>query len=64
LSEITRSGTGTEHPEELVAELEQATTRVRDKALNDLGVTGSSDTTPLRKVLKEEGASFYPLIAI
>ncbi|HEV3472639.1 MAG TPA: MFS transporter, partial [Actinomycetota bacterium] len=64
MSEVTRPGSSTEKPEELVAELEQATTRVRDKALNDLGVTGSSDTTPIRKVLKEEGASFYPVIAI
>jgi ABC-type branched-subunit amino acid transport system ATPase component/sugar phosphate permease len=64
VSEITRPGTATEQPEEVVTELEQATSRVRDKALHDLGVTGSSDTTPLRKVLKEEGASFYPVIAI
>lgn len=52
------------HTEELVAELEQATTRVRGKAMADIGVTGESDTASIRKVLKEEGASLYPLIAI
>jgi len=54
----------TERHEELVAELEGAAARVHDEAMTALGVTGTSDTTPIRKVLKEEGASLYPLIAI
>ena len=64
MSEVTRPDIATEQPQELVAELERASARVHDQALTDLGVTGTSDTTPIRKVLKEEGASFYPLIAI
>ena len=53
-----------ERPQELVDELEQATQRVRDQARADLGVTGEAEAEPLRKVLREEGVSIYPLAAL
>ena len=54
---------GTE--KELVEELERTTQEVRDKARADLGITGEDQATePLRKVMREEGASYYPLIAL
>lgn len=55
----------THESDEVVAELEQAATRVRAKARADLGITGEdTETEPLRKVLREEGVSIYPLFAV
>lgn len=54
----------TERPEELVDELAQAAQRVRDQARAELGVTGEEEAEPLRKVLREEGVSIYPLAAL
>ena len=56
--------TNDERPLEGVDELEQATKRVRDQARADLGVTGEAEAEPLRKVLREEGLSIYPLVAL
>lgn len=50
--------------QELVDELESATQKVRDKARADLGITGEDVTESLRTVIREEGASYYPLIAL
>ena len=49
---------------ELVGELESATQKLRDKARSDLGITGGEVTESLRTVIREEGASYYPLIAL
>ena len=47
-----------------VDQIEQAAQRVRDRARADLGVTGEAEAEPLRKVLREEGISIYPLAAL
>lgn len=49
---------------EVVADLEAATQQLRDKARADLGITGEEVTESLRTVVREEGASYYPLIAL
>ncbi len=51
-------------PEELVDDLESAAARIRDTARRQVGVTGEEKAEPVRKVLREEGASLYPLVAI
>ena len=47
-----------------VEEIESATEKVRAKARADIGITGEEVTESLRTVMKEEGASYYPLIAL
>jgi MFS family permease len=49
---------------ELVEELEHAADHVRDRARAELGITGDADAPPLRKVLREEGVSLYPMVAL
>ncbi len=53
-----------EKPEELVEELEGAASRVRDRARFELGITGESKTIPLRQLFREDGARWYPMVAI
>ena len=48
----------------LVDELDLAAARVREDARADLGITGAADVPPLRRVLREERVSIYPLFAI
>jgi ABC-type branched-subunit amino acid transport system ATPase component len=49
---------------ELVAEIEEAADKVRDRARAELGITGEEEAPPLRSVLREEGVSVYPLMAL
>ena len=49
---------------ELIDDLEGAAARVRAEARSELGITGQEDAPPLRRVLREEGVSFYPLAAL
>src|SRR5205085_917437 len=49
---------------EVVQEIEDAAERIRAEARAELGITGHEDVPPLRKVLKEEHVSVYPLFAI
>ena len=53
-----------ETPNELVDEIEQSATQVRDRARAELGVSGAGEPEPLRRVLREEGVSLYPLAAL
>lgn len=50
--------------QEVVTDLENATQKLRDKARADLGITGEDVTESLRTVIREEGASYYPLVAL
>ena len=49
---------------EVVEEIEQAASRVRAEARAELGITGDENVPPLRKVLREEHVSVYPLVAL
>jgi ABC-type branched-subunit amino acid transport system ATPase component/MFS family permease len=63
----TRQASASETSQEemkLVAELEEAADKVRDRARAELGITGDEEASPLRSVLREEGVSVYPLIAL
>ena len=53
-----------EQPEELVEQLERATSDIREQARADIGITGRSDLTGLRAAVRESGASYYPLVAL
>ena len=50
--------------EQLVATLEASKLEQRDRARATLGVTGSDDTTPLRKILREHDVSIYPMVSL
>src|SRR5262245_11593794 len=60
------SGSGPAGQPEIAAveELERATDRVREEARAELGITGHGDVPPLRRVMREEGVSLYPIIAL
>jgi ABC-type branched-subunit amino acid transport system ATPase component/sugar phosphate permease len=60
----TREDAKTVPDMELVEELEQAADKVRERARAELGITGEAEAPPLRKVLREEGISLYPLMAL
>jgi ABC-type branched-subunit amino acid transport system ATPase component/sugar phosphate permease len=51
---------------EPVIELEATADRVRERARAELGITGEAETEvpSLRRVLREEGVSVYPLVAL
>ena len=51
-------------PDELVDDLEEAADAIRKAARAQIGITGAAETEPLRKVLREEGVSLYPLVAL
>jgi ABC-type branched-subunit amino acid transport system ATPase component/MFS family permease len=47
-----------------VAEVETTRDALRDRARADLGVTGDDNAPPLREVLREEGLTVYPIVAL
>src|SRR5437588_11147670 len=47
-----------------VAEVEKTRDALRARARSDLGVTGQGGAVPLRQVLREEGLTIYPLVAL
>ncbi|WP_329477679.1 ATP-binding protein [Kribbella sp. NBC_01484] len=50
--------------EAVLAEVEQTSTALRDKARATLGVTGDTDTESFRTLVREHGLSYYPVIAL
>jgi ABC-type branched-subunit amino acid transport system ATPase component/sugar phosphate permease len=62
--DVESLGSRTQSEDELVEELERSADRVRAEARAELGITGTTEVEPLRKVLKDARASTYPLFAL